>query len=92
MKTFFSFFGNPVYNNRKSLGRIMTFLSFILLASAQLVMILTDRVLPDILMISLERTFQSMLVYEGYKKARTVVEQKIGNPVQVTPTETEEVR
>lgn len=92
MKTFFSFFSNPVYKDRKSMGRIMTFLSFILLCAAHTVMILTDRVFSDTLMKSLEGTFQSLLIYEGYKKARTVVENRIGSAKPAEPSgKTEEV-
>jgi hypothetical protein len=92
VKTFFSFFGNPVYKDRKSMGRIMTFLSFLLLCTAHLIMIITDRVFSDTLMKSLEGTFQSLLIYEGYKKARTVVENKIGTAKPADPVkQTEEV-
>lgn len=79
MKSLFKFFDSPVYSNKKDMGRMLLFITFCMQCACWMVMLFTGRELSSSLMDSVKEVLTTLLIYEGYKKARTVVNTKL-NP------------
>lgn len=77
MKTFFSFFTSTGASSRASQGRILLFLTFFLWLACILSSLISGKQIPPTTLLSVEGILNSLLLYEGYKKARTVVDKKL---------------
>lgn len=77
MKRLFQFFDSPVYSNKKDMGRLMLFITFCIQCTCWAVMLVTGRELQASLMESVREVLTTLLIYEGYKKARTVINTKL---------------